>query len=92
MRHGNRRNTKMDQTLQAFSDYALAFEKTYIDDNWERLRQYFSDDASYEVRGGPMACEIQGVDAILAGLKKSIDGLDRQCDDCKLELRGTPVR
>jgi hypothetical protein len=82
----------MDQSLQVFSDYALAFEETYIDDNWSRLRKYFSDAASYEVRGGPLACEIHGVDAILTGLKKSVDGLDRRCDDRKLELTGTPTK
>ncbi len=82
----------MEQALQIFSEYAMAFEETYIDDDWSRLRKYFSDDASYEVRGGPLACEIHGVDAILAGLKKSVDGLDRQCDDRKVELTGAPAR
>ena len=37
-----------------------------------------------------MACEISGREAIFAGLKKSIDGLDRRSTDRKLELTDGP--
>jgi hypothetical protein len=43
----------MEQAMKVFMDYAAAFEQTYIDDDWSRLTRYFSEDASYEVRGGP---------------------------------------
>ncbi|MEH6569804.1 MAG: nuclear transport factor 2 family protein [Halioglobus sp.] len=80
----------MEQATKVFMDYAAAFEESYIDDDWSRLAQYFSEDASYEVRGGPLACQISGRDAIFAGLKKSLDGLDRRCTDRKLEVTDGP--
>ena len=80
----------MDTATKVFMDYASAFEQTYIDDDWSRLTPYFSKDATYEVRGGPLACKLSGRDAIVAGLKKSIDGLDRRCTDRRLELTEGP--
>ena len=80
----------MEQALRVFMDYTAAFEETYVDDDWSRLTQYFSEDASYEVRGGPLACEIFGREAIFTGLKKSIDGLDRRSVDRKLEVTDGP--
>lgn len=80
----------MEQALKVFTDYAAAFEQTYDDDDWSRLTQYFTEDASYEVRGGPLACQIAGREAILAGLKKSIDGLDRRCSERHLDLTDGP--
>ena len=80
----------MEQALQVFMDYAAAFEETYIDDDWTRLLQYFPEDASYEVRGGPMACQISGREAVFAGLKKSLDGLDRRSLQRQLEVTDGP--
>lgn len=80
----------MDQALQVFMDYAAAFEETYADDDWSRLTRFFPEDTTYEVRGGPLACKIAGRDEVFAGLKKSLDGLDRRCTDRKLELTDGP--
>ncbi len=80
----------MQQALEVFAAYAAAFEQTYKDDDWSRLEAYFPQDASYAVRGGPLACQITGRDAIFAGLKKSIDGLDRRCSERLLELTEGP--
>ena len=80
----------MDQATKVFMDYASAFEQTYVDDDWSRLTPYFSEDATYEVRGGPAACRISGRAAIFAGLKKSIDGLDRRCSERQIELTDGP--
>ena len=80
----------MEQALKVFTDYAAAFEQTYIDDDWSRLAQYFAEYASYEVCGGPLACEITGREAIFAGLRKSINGLDRRCSDRRLDLIDAP--
>jgi len=81
----------MDPATKVFMDYAAAFEQTYVDDDWSRLAPFFSQDATYEVRGGALACRLSGRDAILAGLKKSIDGLDRRCADRHLELTEGPT-
>jgi len=80
----------MEKTTKVFVDYAAAFEQTYVDDDWSRLVPFFSEDATYEVRGGPLACNLSGRDAIFAGLKKSIDGLDRCCSDRRIELTEGP--
>ena len=77
-------------TLESFMAYAAAFEETFVDDDWSRLTQYFADDAVYEVIGGAMACRIEGRDAILAGLKKSIDGFDRRLDGRVVEITSPP--
>ncbi len=80
----------MEQAVQVFIDYAAAFEETYADDDWSRLTPFFREDARYEVRGGFLACELQGREAILKGLKKSIDGLDRRCDERVIEVKDGP--
>ncbi len=77
--------------LELFGAYAAAFEETFADDDWSRLDRYFSEDAVYEVAGSAaMACRIQGRAAILAGLKKSLDGFDRQLDGRRIELTSEP--
>ncbi|MEE4144961.1 MAG: nuclear transport factor 2 family protein, partial [Halieaceae bacterium] len=80
----------MEQAVQVFMDYAAAFEETYVDDDWSRLTPLFHENARYEVRGGPMACDIAGRDAIFTGLKKSIDGLDRRFADRTIEISDGP--
>lgn len=66
------------ETLQQFLAYAAAFEQTYVDDDWSRLEPYFAPDAVYEVRAEAFGCRLVGPKAILAGMKKSIDGFDRR--------------
>lgn len=80
----------MDQAMQVFMEYAAAFEETYVDDDWSRLTRFFHDDARYEVRGGPMACELSGRDAIFKGIKKSLDGLDRRFEERAIEITDGP--
>lgn len=81
----------MSDAIQVFGAYASAFEETFVDDDWSRLEQYFADDARYEISGGPFACEIDGREAILAGLKKSLDGFDRKFDHREIELTSGPA-
>ena len=80
----------MDPT-QRFGAYAADFEKTYKDDDWSRLEKYFSEDAVYTVDGAAaFSCRIEGRDAILAGMRRSITNFDRKCER-SIALRGTPV-
>ena len=65
--------------------YAQDFEKTYADDNWDRLTPYFHNDAVYEVESPVMGCSLVGPTAILAGIKKSLDGFDRRFDTRKID-------
>lgn len=76
--------------LQQFFAYAMAFEQTYDDDDWSRLEPFFADDAVYEVRGSALACRIEGRPAILAGLKKSLDGFDRRLAKRTLDVTDGP--
>lgn len=68
-------------TMKRFLAYYEAFEATYLDDDWTRLEPLFSPDAVYRVTGGTQFdCEIRGREAVFAGIKKSLDGFDRQCE------------
>ena len=63
--------------LTHFLAYAGDFEKTYKDDDWNRLRDCFTDDAVYEVKGLGVDCRLQGPAAIFKGIKRSLDHFDR---------------
>ena len=63
--------------LEQFQAYAAAFEKTYEDNNWQRLAEYFTTDAVYAPGDGT---EAVGRDQVLARLQASVDGLDRRFD------------
>lgn len=80
----------MKTALDVLLAYAAAFEETYADDDWERLAPYFASDAVYEVKGGSLACKIEGPSAIFTGLKKSLDGLDRKCNQRQIDVLSGP--
>ena len=50
--------------LDRYQAYAEAFEESYIDDDWTRIEQYFTEDAVYV--GEP---EANGRAAVLAKLQ-----------------------
>lgn len=78
--------------IQRFIEFAAAFEKTFADDDWSRLEAFLTEDAVYEVTGGPpLGGRWEGRDAVLAQLKASLDALDRRFDERKTELLGAPV-
>lgn len=78
-------------TLQTFLAYAADFEKTYVDDNWSRLTPYFADDAVYRVESDLMGCELIGPSAILAGMKKALDGFDRRLETRTIDVTAGPA-
>lgn len=66
--------------LQRFFEYAQAFEKTYVDDDWTRLEPYFAPDAVYRVVGSTSwDCEVRGRAQVLAGIRKFVNEFDRKC-------------
>ncbi len=71
--------------LPAFGAYAAAFEESLLDDDWSRLKQYFSEDASYRPGDGTEAI---GRDAVLQALQDSVNRLERKCDS--RDLIGEP--
>jgi hypothetical protein len=77
--------------LERFMAYAQDFERTYADDDWSRLDQYFTPDATYEVKNSPFACKLEGRAAIFRGIKKSLDGFDRRFPKRELGLTAAPT-
>ncbi|MGH7820582.1 MAG: nuclear transport factor 2 family protein [Candidatus Binatia bacterium] len=76
---------------EIFVAYATEFEKTYEDDDWARLERFFAPQATYEVRGAvPFACRLEGREAILRGIRKSVDGFDRRFDSREVEIVEPP--
>jgi hypothetical protein len=67
--------------------YADAFEETFKDDDWSRIGQYFTPDATYE--GEPSA---RGREAVLAKLKGGIDAFDRRMDSRTISFEEPSVQ
>jgi len=84
-----RANAAME-ILNQFMAYAEAFEKTYADDDWSRLQPYFAEDAVYEVQSEVFGCSLRGPEAILAGLKKSVNGFDRKFAQRTIDVTAPP--
>jgi hypothetical protein len=78
------------ENLARFMAYAADFEKTYVDDDWSRLHQYFAPDAVYEVKSEDFGCSLQGAAAIFKGIKKSLDNFDRKFDDRSIAVTNGP--
>ncbi len=70
-----------------FQSYADAFEETYLDDDWSRIEQYFTEDAVYE--GAPE--DAHGRSAVLAKLKDSVNALDRRMDSRTVDFEQPSV-
>ena len=76
--------------MQQFMAYARDFERTLADDDWTRLQQYFADDAVYDVNAEGFGCHLTGPSAIFAGMKKSLDGFDRNFTKRDIEVTSGP--
>jgi hypothetical protein len=69
--------------LKRFARYAEAFEETYDDDDWSRLKEYFTEDAVYEAKA-PFNARAVGVDAVLEHFRGSVDAFDRKFAERRL--------
>jgi SnoaL-like domain len=70
-----------------YLEYAEAFEKSYLDDDWSRIEPYFTDGAVYE--GEPLA---RGRPAVLARLKNGVANFDRRMDSRTLTFEKPTVK
>jgi len=68
--------------VERYLAYADDFEKTYADDDWDRLTQYFTEDATYT--GEPE--DAHGRAAVLAKLRAGVDAFDRQMDSRRIDF------
>ena len=80
--------------IKRFLEYAAAFESVYKDDDWSLLEPYFTEDAVYEITGGPpFEGRHEGRDAVFAGLEQAVNSFDRRFDSRELEvLEGPELR
>jgi len=78
--------------VQRFGEYAAAFERVYQDDEWSALEPFFTEDAVYEIHGGPpFGGRVAGRDALLSHLERSVNAFDRRFPSRKLELLEGPT-
>jgi hypothetical protein len=76
---------------EQFQKYAAAFEETYVDDDWSRLEPFFSEDATYEVRGMPLTpIHAKGRTAVFEALRRAINVFDRRFDSRKVQILAPP--
>lgn len=75
--------------LERFAKCAADFEKTYQDDDWSRLEDYFTEDARYSVENAPFAFTARGRQAVLRAIRRSVDGFDRRLER-HVETRSAP--
>jgi hypothetical protein len=79
------------EPAKRFSEYAAAFEQTFVDDDWARLEPYFAADAVYTVTGeAPLGGRWEGRELVLEHLRQSVEELDRKFDERRLEPVGAP--
>jgi SnoaL-like domain len=64
--------------LERWKDWIAAFDACVADDSWDRLAPFLTEDVIYAVTGAPVACEIRGRDAVIAGFAKSIRNFDHK--------------
>lgn len=72
-----------------FQRYVDDFEKTIIDDKWERLTQYFTHNAEYCMP--ELSVVIRGRDQIFKVLKEAVDNFDRLMDGCEYRTIVGPI-
>lgn len=78
--------------IQRFGEYAAAFERVYQSDDWSQLEPFFTETAVYEVLGGPpFGGRVEGRDALIAHLHRSVDAFDRRFPSRRLELLEGPT-
>jgi len=78
-------------SIERFGEYAAAFEQAYASDDWSVIRPYFTDDAIYDVPGGPPFGKlIEGLDNILSSFEFDVNSFDRKFDQRIVELVKPP--
>ncbi|MEQ8267873.1 MAG: nuclear transport factor 2 family protein [Parvibaculum sp.] len=65
--------------LERFITQRGVFEAAYESGDWAPLGAFFHDDITYEVMNMPFHCVIKGREAVLAGLKMSVERFDKLC-------------
>ena len=74
--------------VERFEAYAADFERTFTDDDWARLEQYFTADAVYSTPANGL--QVSGRENVLAVLRAAVSGFDRRCDTRSLATTRGP--
>ena len=78
--------------LARFLEYARAFELAQAIDDFSLIEPFFAADAVHFVAGsGPLAADDHGREAVVGGLRASVQGLDRRFDLRVPEILEGPV-
>lgn len=75
-----------------FEDYASDFDRTVRDDDWSRIRPYFTDDAVREEHMLPlMSLRHRGIDEIIDQWRPIVSNFDRRFEQ-RILVRVGPAR
>jgi hypothetical protein len=73
--------TRIASDLERFLNYARVFEVAYWADAWSALGDHLTDDATHVVyAASPLGLDDRGRDAVVAGLRASVESMDRRFD------------
>ena len=75
--------------IEEFENFAADFEAAVEDDNWLRLKRYFTEDTTYLNVGFPDS-KSEGPDAIITFFKKDVTDTDRKFDTRKVVALSSP--
>ena len=75
--------------IDIFESFAADFEATLRDDNWSRLKKYFTPEATYK-NVGDSNSECRGQEDILSYLKTDVSTFDRKFDSRNLIALNPP--
>jgi hypothetical protein len=78
--------------LALFFTYMRAFETACLSGDWSPVAARFAPDARHDLPGGgPFGASTRGRDAVVAGLRASVEGVDRRFDARIPEIVEGPV-
>jgi hypothetical protein len=75
--------------VERYQAYAADFERTFVDDDWSRLEQYFTEDVVYSTPANGLRASSRA--SVLAVLRAAVSGFDRRCDTRTLVTTAGPA-
>ena len=78
---------------EGFIEYAMAFEKAYVDERWAELERFFCEDAAHRACGGGEHLDVDshGRTAVVADLARGVYAVDKRFDERVPEVLVGPV-
>jgi hypothetical protein len=78
---------------ERFIEYALAFEKAYVDESWGELERFFCEDASRRASNGGAKLDVDSHcrTEVLTQLRRGVETMDKRFDERLPEILVGPV-